>query len=116
MKFLFQPGSTNFVASNDLRAQYAMWTKVIGASAAKQKNCLNVVGHTSRSGAEPANEALSTKRAETMVKALERSGGLRNWLTPQGVGSREAIVGSGTDDVRDAIDRRVDFRIVECAI
>jgi outer membrane protein OmpA-like peptidoglycan-associated protein len=116
MKFLFQPGSTNFVADTDLRMQYAIWTKIIGTNVAKRKNCLTVVGHTSRSGTEPANEALSTKRAQAMVNALERNGGLRNRLTSQGVGSREAIVGSGTDDLRDAIDRRVDFRVVDCVV
>jgi hypothetical protein len=31
-----------------------------------------------------------------------------------GVGSREVIVGLGTDDLRDALDRRVEFRSVDC--
>ena len=33
---------------------------------------------------------------------------------PSGMGSRETIVGSGSDDVVDALDRRVEFKIVEC--
>ncbi|MBP8308686.1 MAG: OmpA family protein [Burkholderiaceae bacterium] len=115
MKFLFQPGSTQFVANRDLRAQYVMWTRIIGASAAAGKNCLTVVGHTSRTGTDPVNDALSMKRAETMSKMLEqRSTALRKRLTAQGMGSRETIVGSGTDDARDAIDRRVEFRLSEC--
>ncbi len=115
MKFLFQPGSTNFVASPDLRAQYAMWTRVIGERAAASKSCLMVVGHTSRTGTDPINDALSMKRAEFMTKALEqRHKNIHNRLKAQGAGSREAIVGSGTDDARDAIDRRVEFRLSEC--
>jgi len=31
-----------------------------------------------------------------------------------GVGSREKLVGIGTDDLRDALDRRVEFRPVPC--
>jgi outer membrane protein OmpA-like peptidoglycan-associated protein len=31
-----------------------------------------------------------------------------------GVGSRENLIGSGTDDQRDALDRRVEFRVVGC--
>ena len=31
-----------------------------------------------------------------------------------GVGSREKLVGTGTDDVRDALDRRVEFKVVPC--
>jgi hypothetical protein len=35
-------------------------------------------------------------------------------LKSDGVGSREALVGLGTDDIRDALDRRVEFRVVNC--
>ena len=35
-------------------------------------------------------------------------------ITADGVGSREMIVGLGTDDLRDALDRRVEFRTVDC--
>jgi len=34
---------------------------------------------------------------------------------PSGMGFRENIVGSGTDNVVDALDRRVEFKIVPCA-
>ena len=33
---------------------------------------------------------------------------------PVGMGFRQNIVGSGTDDVVDALDRRVEFKIVPC--
>jgi hypothetical protein len=35
-------------------------------------------------------------------------------LTAKGVGFRENIVGLGTDDVRDAQDRRVSFKFRDC--
>ena len=31
-----------------------------------------------------------------------------------GAGSSENIVGSGTDDLMDAIDRRVEFGVIDC--
>jgi len=34
---------------------------------------------------------------------------------PSGMGFRENIVGSGTDNAVDALDRRVEFKIVPCA-
>ena len=35
-------------------------------------------------------------------------------LSAAGAGSKEALVGLGTDDMRDALDRRVEFRVVDC--
>jgi len=31
------------------------------------------------------------------------------------VGANEIIVGLGTDDMRDALDRRVEFRTIDCS-
>jgi outer membrane protein OmpA-like peptidoglycan-associated protein len=35
-------------------------------------------------------------------------------IRASGMGFRENIVGTGTDDVRDSLDRRVEFRIDDC--
>jgi len=40
--------------------------------------------------------------------------GLARRIATHGVGWRENLVGSGTDDARDAVDRRVEFRVVPC--
>ena len=77
--------------------------------------CLKVVGHTSRTGDPQANEVLSQKRATTIKQNLERQNRkLATRVSAEGVGSREIIVGLGTDDLRDALDRRVEFRSVDC--
>ena len=34
----------------------------------------------------------------------------------RGVGSRENISGLATDDARDAIDRRVEFKVKDCPV
>ena len=76
---------------------------------------MRVVGHTSRTGDAAANELLSQKRAAVIKQSLERQNRkLGTRVSAEGVGAREIIVGLGTDDVRDALDRRVEFRTVDC--
>jgi len=115
VKLLFQPGGTGFNAAGDLPQQYKIWISTLAAEAGKADACVRVVGHTSRSGNARANEALSRRRAEVVQKMLERDNrSLASKLTASGVGSKEALVGIGSDDQRDAIDRRVEFRVVDC--
>jgi outer membrane protein OmpA-like peptidoglycan-associated protein len=115
VKLLFQPGKTQFNAVGDLPQQYDMWIASLAQKAGKTPSCVRVVGHTSRTGSARANEILSRQRAETVQRMLERDNrALAAKLSATGVGSREALVGLGTDDVRDALDRRVEFRVVNC--
>ena len=37
-----------------------------------------------------------------------------NQLQAAGVGYRENIIGTGADDASDAVDRRVEFKVVDC--
>ena len=115
MKFLFQPGGTSFNAVGDLPQQYQIWVGALAQEIGKAQSCVRVVGHTSRTGSASVNERLSRQRAETMQRMLERSNrALGTRLSASGVGSKEALVGLGTDDQRDALDRRVEFRVVDC--
>ena len=115
IKFLFRPGSVQYIAEPDLQAQYAMWTNVIADRAADSKACLVIVGHASRTGSDELNDALSLKRAEVTRRAIERhNAAMRDRMKAEGAGARETIVGTGTDDLRDALDRRVEFKIVDC--
>ena len=115
MKLLFQPGKSAFITSGDLPAQYTIWIASLAQEAGRTGSCVRVVGHTSRTGSARANEALSRQRAEVVQKMLERDNrALASRLSAAGAGSKEALVGLGTDDMRDAIDRRVEFRVVDC--
>ena len=115
VKLLFQPGKTSFAVAGDLQQQYQMWIASLAQQAAKTQSCVRVVGHTSRTGGARGNEVLSRQRAEAVQRMLEQGNrGLGTRLTAAGVGSREALVGLGTDDQRDALDRRVEFRVVDC--
>ena len=115
VKILFQPGRTTFNQVGDLPQQYQVWLASLAQQTGKTDACVRVVGHTSRTGSASVNERLSRQRAEAVQKLLEQNNrALGTRLTAAGVGSREALVGLGTDDQRDALDRRVEFRVVDC--
>jgi len=116
MKFLFKTGSAEFDNSTGMEPQYAMWIGVLSQEIGKARSCIQVQGHTSRTGSASANNTLSRRRAEVMERLLERDNrSLGTRLSVKGFGSSRALVGIGTDDLRDALDRRVEFRVVGCA-
>jgi hypothetical protein len=117
IKLLFKAASaTEFWPGRDYAGVYPIWIRQLARAMQASGNCLNVVGHTSRSGSESVNDRLSLQRAETVKRLLETEvRALAPRLRASGVGYRENIIGTGTDDERDAIDRRVAFKVVECA-
>lgn len=115
VKFLFNPGGTEFWSDPKVSGAYAMWLRQIAKEANAAKACMDIVGHTSKTGSEPVNDALSLRRAATIRQRLGvESADLGNRVKPLGMGFRQNIVGSGTDDAVDALDRRVEFKIVPC--
>lgn len=115
VKFLFNPGSTEFWSDPKVHGPYAIWLRQIARQAGAANVCINVVGHTSRTGSEPVNDRLSQARAAAIKQKLEAEvGQLATRTRATGMGWRENIVGTGTDDVSDALDRRVEFKIVDC--
>ncbi len=116
VKFLFNPGSTEFWADPKVSGAYVMWLRQIARQASRTKVCMDIVGHTSKTGTEDANETLSLKRAAFIKQRLGAdSAEMIKRTRAVGMGSKQNIVGSGTDDVVDAPDRRVEFSIVECS-
>jgi len=115
VKFLFNPGSVEFWSDPKISGSYGMWLRQIAREAVSTKNCMAIVGHTSKSGPGPINDALSLKRAayvrqKLAAEAPELAGRTR----AEGMGFRQNIVGSGTDNSFDVLDRRVEFKIVPC--
>lgn len=116
VKILFRPASTDFIADRNLSGPYPMWLRQIARAAQAAEVCLHVVGHTSKTGSEQLNERLSLARARTVVERMDKEApGIARKTRTSGVGSRETVVGTGTDDLRDAPDRRVEFKVVSCA-
>lgn len=116
VKLLFRPGSTEFWPSPELSGMYPMWLRQIAGAVEASGNCLEVLGHTSRSGSEALNDRLSLARAEAVQGLLEEhaAGDLAGQLSARGMGFRNNIIGTGADDASDAIDRRVEFNVVPC--
>ena len=115
VKFLFRPGSTAFGSDARLTGPYPIWVKAIAARASAGSACLEVTGHTSATGPEPLNERLSQLRAEYVKSLLEASApALAKRTISNGMGSRQTMVGTGRDDASDALDRRVEFKVIDC--
>ena len=113
VRFLFRPGSTSFLTDRRIAAPYTMWLNQIATRATENNSCLEIVGHTSATGPEPLNLRLSALRAEQMRDQLRsQSPKLDGRLIATGVGSRETLVGTGRDNASDALDRRVEFKII----
>ncbi|MEQ1696874.1 MAG: OmpA family protein [Hyphomicrobiaceae bacterium] len=111
VKFLFKPGSNQLWSDSKTKTPYTMWLKTIAEKAAARNACLEIVGHSSSTGPEPINLRLSALRAEYIKDRLESSvSGLSKRLISHGVGSKEPLIGIGSDDARDALDRRVEFK------
>jgi outer membrane protein OmpA-like peptidoglycan-associated protein len=114
VKFLFRPGSTEFVKERT-GVPYGTWIEKIAERTVAKKACLEIVGHTSATGLAAVNDRLSILRAGYIKDRLEADASeLRGHLISTGRGSRELIVGTGRDDTSDAVDRRVEFKVIQC--
>jgi outer membrane protein OmpA-like peptidoglycan-associated protein len=115
VKFLFKPGSTQFINDRSIRAPYNAWLEKLAERTSAKQGCLEVVGHTSATGLPAINDRLSGLRADYIKDRLEdEQRSLRGRLIATGKGSREMVVGTGRDDASDALDRRVEFKVAPC--
>jgi outer membrane protein OmpA-like peptidoglycan-associated protein len=115
VRFLFSPGTTSFWTDPSMVSSYPMWLKQLALTAASANVCMDVIGHTSATGTEATNQKLSLARAGYIAgRLVAEAPALNNRLVSHGKGATENKVGIGTDDSRDAVDRRVEFKIVGC--
>ena len=116
IRFLFKPGTATFWPP-ELAKPYPMWLEQLAQRTANSSACLEVTGHTSPTGPTALNERLSLRRAEYIIYRLQgEAPQLGSRMIATAMGSRENIVGTGRDDVTDAIDRRVEFRALPCGL
>ena len=69
---------------------------------------IEVAGHTNSDGEEPANQALSEKRAQAVTDYLVKAGLPANRFSSVGYGSTQPIAGNDSDQGK-AQNRRIDF-------
>ena len=115
VKFLFRVNDTEFSGTpNDLK-EYSIWLRQIALRIHDSANCVQIVGHASKSGTDEYNKKLSLRRAQSIQSRLEAgTSGIATKTRAFGRGFDENIIGSGTNDDSDAIDRRVEFKVVRC--
>lgn len=115
MKLLFQPGTTQFIANPQITEPYPMWLSQIATRAKQKGACIEIVGHTSRTGLPQVNERLSVLRAQYVMDLLQAGApDSRNRMIATGRGYNENLIGTGKDDASDSLDRRVEFKVIGC--
>lgn len=114
-KILFAVDSTKFEGGGFLGSQYKVWTEEIASYLRYSQRCMLVAGHSSHSGSEEYNLKLSSARAAVIRQLMTaKQPAVVTRTQAEGKGFHENIVGTGTDDLRDAVDRRVEFRRQTC--
>ena len=116
VKLLFRPGTAAMWSDpKSGPPAYPLWLNEIASRAASRQSCFELAGHTSASGPEPLNERLSLLRAESVKDRIAKlAPPLGPRMIANGLGSRQTMIGTGRDDVTDALDRRVEFKVVGC--
>lgn len=117
IKFLFDVGAVNFYRGIDMAQDYPMWLRQLAKAVGSSGKCLKIIGHSSRSGTEQFNQQLSTQRALHLQAILmAQIPDLERRSIAIGRGFKDNIIGTGTDDQQDALDRRVEFQLQECPL
>jgi outer membrane protein OmpA-like peptidoglycan-associated protein len=113
-KIIFGPNSV--VPVENKTEIYNIYMKQIATLVASEPQCkVKIVGHSSRSGSDAYNEKLSLNRALWIQKRMTSyAPAIINKTETLGRGFSENIVGTGTDDLTDQIDRRVEFIFNNC--
>ena len=112
VRFNFKPGSTGFDATNKA---YPSWLKEIGTQSAKLSGCVEVGGHTVRSGSAAVGEALALQRAEFVRQKISATvPAFSKKSSVQGYGATKNVVGTGANDASDSLDDRIEFRKTAC--
>jgi outer membrane protein OmpA-like peptidoglycan-associated protein len=113
VKILFRPGSTALDTDPQTTGPYDMWLRQIADHSASRNACLQVTGNSSPSGSIALNDQLSVLRAEYVKGRLETDApALREHVIATGVGAKNNLIGTGADNLSDALDRRVEFRVI----
>lgn len=111
--FQFRPGTSALVSHRSLPQD--LWLKLLAQRLAAGDYCGEVAGHSSRDGPEAINQRLSALRAEQVrTRLVADAPPLDKRFIAAGYGSRETKIGTARGDASDALDRRVELRLLAC--
>lgn len=115
LKLLFRPGETRYLADPRVSGPYGMWLRQLTGPLLDSRACLRLIGHAGPSAVEQETAELPLRRAQAVQRQLEGlAPALSGRLRSEAAVADEALVGSASDDWRDALDRRVSFRLRPC--
>lgn len=115
LKLLFQPGESRYLADPRVSGPYGMWLRQLAGPLLGSKTCLSLIGHAGASALEQKATDLPLRRAQAVQRQLETlAPALAGRLSSEAATPDEPLVGSASDDWRDALDRRVDFKLRPC--
>ncbi|MQM31525.1 MAG: hypothetical protein CRU78_13775 [Candidatus Accumulibacter phosphatis] len=115
IKFPFKPGSTALQTGSKDAAPHELWLAEIARETTRRGVCLEITGHTHAVGPKALNQRLTVRRAEYIKQRLEGlAPDLARRTIAAGKGADENLVGSGSEDARDELDRRIEFAVFQC--
>jgi pentatricopeptide repeat protein len=112
VKIVFESGKTTFLQNRELLKKYDIWLKQIAIYLKDNPNkCAYVIGHSSKNGNVDYNCKLSYARAEYVSNKILKTANVKQHLMNLGKSNQKASI---KNNVNSAINRRVDFKIVNC--
>lgn len=114
-KFLFTPQTSVFTDDKELRKEYSFWLHEIVKYFKHNKRCFQIIGHTGK-GETNNPKQLSLQRAKKIQLMMKLNFPMimeRSTLITKG--DEENIIGIGTNNMMDILDRRVELNIINCA-
>lgn len=118
IKFLFQTNLNQFVEIPEIQQQYNIWLRQMSLYLKNHSDkCINIIGHTSKTGEYNYNKALSKRRAKAIQGKMRKFfPAIIHRSRTIGKGSDETIVGTMPDNFENVIDRRVEFQVLDCSV
>ncbi len=115
LRLLFEPGSSDYLKDTRISGAYPMWLRELARVLRGAQDCLMLSGHASPSAAEQQPPDLGLRRAQAVQRQLEEiAPALAGRVAAEGAAGEPALIGTRHDDLRDALDRRVEFQLRPC--
>lgn len=115
LRLLFEPGRIDYLQDARVSSPYPMWLRELARVLRNGPDCLTLTGHVGQSAAERQAPDLGWRRAQAVQHQLEAlAPTLAGRIAVEGTADTPALIGTGSDDLRDALDRRVEFQLRRC--